>query len=78
MSFANRHFCAEKAKEAEGWKCQMSFEESRRDAVVKTDVKYLAYAVSFIKVRKEEKHSRIEGPRKKEEMVGLEPTNGPV
>jgi hypothetical protein len=56
----------------------MSFEESRKDAVVKKDVKYLGYAAFFIKVQKEERHGRTEGLNKKGEMVGLEPTNGPV
>ena len=46
--------------------------------MVKTDVKFLGYTVFFIKGQKEERQGKTEGRRKKEEMVGLEPTNGPA
>jgi hypothetical protein len=51
-------------------KCQGSFGDLQRDAMVKTDVKFLSYTVSFIKGLKEERHSKIEGLREKEEMAG--------
>jgi len=58
--------------------CQRSFVDFRRDAPVKTDAKFLAYTVSFIKGLKEERHCRTEDRGKKDERVGLEPKNGQV
>ena len=48
----------------------------QRDALVKTDAEFLAYTVTFIMGLKEERRRKIEGRRKKDEMVGLESTNG--
>jgi hypothetical protein len=50
----------------------------QRDVLVKTDAEFLAYTVSFIKRLKKERRSKTEGRKKKDEMVGLESTNGQV
>ena len=65
-----------KKTEKEARKCQRSFGDFQRDALAKTDVKFLDYSVSFTKGPKEERCCRTEGRRKKDEMVGLEPKNG--
>ena len=67
-----------KKTEKEVKKCRRSFGDFQRDALVKTDVKFLGYTVSFIKGLKEERRCRTEGRRKKDERVGLEPKNGQV
>lgn len=59
-------------------KCQGSFGDFQRDAMVKTDARFLSYNVSFIRGLREERHGKTEGHRKKEEMVGSESINGPV
>ena len=59
-------------------KCQRSFEDSQRDALVKTDAKFLGYTVFFIKGLKEGRPCKSGGRRKKEEMIGLESANGQV
>ena len=61
-----------------GQKCQRSFGDFLRDAMVKTDAKFLSYTVSFIKGLTEEWHRKTEGHRRKEEMAGLESISGPV
>jgi hypothetical protein len=53
-----------------GQKCQGSFGDFQKDAMVKTDASFLSYTVSFIKGLREERPCKIEGHRKKEEMVG--------
>jgi len=70
-------FVLKKAEE-EDRKCQKSFADFQRDALVKTDVKVLGDTAFFIKGLKEERQCKIEGRSKKEEMVGFEPPNGPV
>ena len=70
-------FLYRKAKE-EVWKCQRSFEESRRDEMVKTDAKFWDCAAFFIKGQKKEERSKTEDPREKGGQVGLEPANGPA
>jgi hypothetical protein len=64
--------------EKEARKCQRSFGNFQRDALVKTDAEFLAYTDSFMKGLKEERRCETEGRRKKDEMVGLESTNGQV
>ena len=59
-------------------KCQGSFGDFQRDAMVKTDARFLSYTVSFIRGLREERHSKTEGLKEKEEMAGLESINGPV
>jgi hypothetical protein len=59
-------------------KCHGSFGDFQRDAMVKTDEKFLNYTVSFIRGLREERHSKTEGLKEKEEMAGLESINGPV
>jgi hypothetical protein len=59
-------------------KCQRSFGDFQRDALVKTDAKFLIYTVSSIMGLKEERRCKIGGRKKKDEMVGFEPTNGQV
>jgi hypothetical protein len=56
----------------------MPFGNFQKDALVKTDEKFLIYAVSFTMGLKEERRCKTEGRRRKDEMVGLEPTNGQV
>jgi hypothetical protein len=67
-----------KKTEKEARKCRRSFGDFQRDVLVKTDAKFLDYTGSFIKALKEERCCKIEGRRKKDGMVGLEPTNGQV
>jgi hypothetical protein len=71
-------FALIKKTEKEARKCQRSFGYFQRDVLVKTDAEFLAYTVSFIKDLKEERPCKTEGRRKKDEMVGLESTNGQV
>jgi len=71
-------FAMIKKAEKEVRKCQRSFGDFQKDVLVKTDAKFLGYTVSFIKDLKEERRWMTEGRRKKDEMVGLEPTNGQV
>ena len=81
ISFAFSKFidCFEFIKNREGGqKCQRSFGDFQRDAMVKTDARFLSYTVSFIRGLREERHGKTEGHRKKEEMAGLESINGPV
>ena len=61
-----------------GQKCQGSFGDFQRDAMVKTDARFFSYTVSFIRGLREERHGKTEGHREKEEIVGLESINGPV
>jgi hypothetical protein len=46
--------------------------------MVKIDAKFLDCTAFFIKGLKEERRCKTEGRRKKDEMVGLESTNGQV
>jgi hypothetical protein len=73
-----RHFCSNQKTEKEARKCQRSFGDFQRDVLVKTDAEFLNFTVSFIKELKEERRCKTEGRRKKDEMVGLESTNGQV
>ncbi len=73
-----RHFCSNQKTEKEARKCQRSFGDFQRDVLVKTDAEFLAYTVSFIKGLKGEKRCETEGRIKKDEMVGLESTDGQV
>ena len=56
--------------------CQKSFGDLQRDALVKTGVDFLAFGMSSTGDPKGETQSVTEGLRRKDEMVGLESTNG--
>jgi hypothetical protein len=58
--------------EKEARKCQRSFGEFQRGALVKTDAKFFTYTISSIMGLREERLCKTEGHRKKGEMVGLE------
>jgi hypothetical protein len=74
----HRHFCADQKTEKGARKCQRSSGDFLRDVLVKTDAEFLDYSVTFIKDLKKERHCKTEGRGKKDEMVGLESTNGQV
>lgn len=65
-------------KKKEAGKCQKSFGDFQRDAPVKTDAESLEYIVSFVKALREERCCETEGRREKDELGGLESTNGQV
>jgi hypothetical protein len=56
--------------------CQKSFGDLQRDALVKIGVNFLAFTISSTEDPKGEMQSVTEGRRRKDEMVGLESTNG--
>ena len=51
-------------------KCHGSFGDFQRDAMVRTDEKFLSYNVSFIRGLREERHSKTGGLKEREEMAG--------
>ena len=56
--------------------CQKSFGDLQRDALVKTGVDFLAFGISSTGDPKGEIQSVTEDLGRKDEMVGLESTNG--
>ena len=73
-----RNFCTDQKIEKDAPKCHRHFGDFHKDVLVQTDAKFSTYTVSFIMGLKEERRCKTEGRRKKDEMVGLEPTNGQV
>jgi hypothetical protein len=67
-----------KKTEKEARKCQRSFGDFQRDVLVRKDAKFLGYTALFLKGLKEDMRCKTEDRRKKDEMVGLESTNGQV
>ena len=57
---------------------QRPFEDFQKDVLVKIDAKFSTYTVSFMKGLKGERRYETESRGKKDEMVGLESTNGQV